>query len=298
MSQLFGRVCRLTVWRQPQPQSFIGKNQQFFDRIGNGIEITQLRIKFSVDKHVGAEPNTADITIFNANDETRAFVDHKPLTVKLDVGYAGIYRLLFIGDIRYSNSERNGTEWETKLQVADGSRAFAFARVNRSYKKPIRTLDVLRDAAASMSLKLPPEAEQSPELRQALATGISMHGPTREILTRLLAPYGYSWSIQNQTLQILRDDQVREDQAVLVSKRTGLIGSPARSTPSKDGKPPTVTWKMLLYPELTPGAKARLESETIQGEYRMQKITAEGDTHAEDEDSWTSSVEARTLGGG
>jgi hypothetical protein len=292
---LFGRVARMTFWRQPAPATFIGANPQFFDRIDNGIEITALRFKFSVDKHIGPEPNTCDITLFNANDETRSFIDHKPMMVKLDAGYDGIYRNLFIGNIRYSDSIRKGTEWETTMQVADGARAFSFGRMNRSYKKPISVLRVLQDAANSMSLQLPPEVEQSVELKQALSTGISMHGPARDILTRLLAPYGYSWSIQNQRLQILRDDQVREDQAVLINQGTGLVGTPARSTPTNDGKPSTVSCVVLLYPELTPGAKMKLQSQKINGEFRMQKIVSEGDTH-DDGETWTSKIEARPLG--
>lgn len=295
MTLLFGRVARLTFWRQPSPTSFVGANPQFFEKIDNGLVVEFLRFKFSVDKHIGPEPNTCDITVYNATEDTRAFIDHKPMMVKLDAGYNGIYRSLFIGSVRFCDSTRKNTEWETKIQIADGARSFAFGRMNRSYKKPISVLRVLQDAANSMSLQLPPEAEQAPELKQALATGISMHGPTRDILTRLLAPYGYSWSIQNQRLQILRDDQVRDDQAVLMNEKLGMVGSPSRSTPTNDGKPPTTTVTCLLYPELTPGAKIKIESENINGEFRMQKVVSEGDT-LDDGETFVTKIESRPLG--
>src|SRR5262249_41134255 len=148
---------------------------------------------------------------------------------------------------------RNGTEWETKLQIADGQRAYSHARMSKSYQKPISVLTVLQDAAASMGLKLPPEAEQSPDLQQALATGISMHGPTRDVLTKLLAPYGFGWSIQNGRLQILADDQISQATAILIDEEAGMIGSPEHSVPSKPGDPSDMSFDVLLYPEILPG---------------------------------------------
>ncbi len=288
--KLLNRVAKVTLIRQPE--GFIASNPQFFERIGNAVEITESRIQADIQKGSGKEPNTCNLTITNLSEQTRADVEVGNMTVIVQAGHNGVYRHIFTGDRRFAFSTLKKTEWETKIQVGDGARAYAHARMNRSYKPPIQVRKVLQDAARSMNLDLPPEIEQSLELRQALVNGISLHGPTRDILTSLLAPYGYNWSVQNGQLQILRDDQFRTDEALLVSAETGLIGSPAREPPDKTGKKKDVTFDHIAYPEIVPGIRIKLESIAIQGLFKIREVAHTLDTHGE---AWKSAVKAIPL---
>lgn len=289
--RLFNRIAKVTVAKQPT--GFIGSNPQFFEQIGNAIEVTTQRIAFEVSKNLGKEPNKCSIKMFNLSPDTRAEVEKDPLKVTLYAGYDGVARLLFTGDLRYAYSERNGPDIVTNLDVRDGLRAFANARMNRSYKPPITVRRVLEEAARSLGLDLPPEVEQSTELKQALADGISLHGPTRDVLTRLLAPYGYGWSTQNGRLQILRDGDTRADQAFLINEDNGLLGSPKKTTPTKPGERSEVTFDVQLYPELVPGGKAKLESEFLKVVMKMIEVKATGDTDPQGQ--WVSSVKGRPV---
>ena len=286
---LFDRIVKVTVWSQPT--GFVGQNPGYFDRIGNGIEILGaenplgLHIKASVEKNLASEPNKCEITIVNLAEHTRNELEKVPTYVRLEAGYAGVPRLLFYGNLRYGSAKYTGTEWETTLQVGDGARAHAFARVNKSYRPPVQVSTVLSDIAATMGLQLPEELDQSIELKQALKSGISLHGPSREFLTKILAPYGYNWSTQNGRLQILKDEEVRQNEAVLVDESTGLIGSPQRSVPEAPNsfKPESYqqqakhrvewTWEMFLYPELNPGSKAKLDTRWIKGIGKIIQVT-------------------------
>jgi hypothetical protein len=285
MSDLFGRVCTITAWRAPS--GFVGANEKYFEKLGNGIEFKDVRMRFVIEKHLSAEPNTCKLTISNLSQHERSEICRKPLHVDIAAGHDNAPRFMFGGDLHFGFSKYTEPDWETELQVADGGRAYAHAFISKSYKAPITVEQVLTDAARSMNLQLPPEVEQSPEMKQALATGISLHGPTRDALTRLLAPYGYNWSVQSGRLQILRDDQVRSDRAILVNKTTGLIGEPSRSPPDKTTGRSEVTFDMLLYPELTPGCTVQLESQDISGIFKLIQVTHTGDTRGDD---WTSAV--------
>lgn len=272
----------------------MGDNPDFFETTGNAVEIASdetgdgTRVVFQIQKTVSSEPNKCTLDLYNLSQNTRDFLTRTPVQVSLQAGYDGAPRLMFVGDLRPGSfTRREGVDIVTHLELRDGMRAFAHARVSRSYKPPIRVSDVLSDCAKSMGLTLPREIEQSIELKQALASGISMHGPTREVLTRLLAPYGYSWSIQTGTLVILPDGQARPGEAYLINEESGLINSPQRATSDKESGKLPVTWETLLYPELEPKRLAKLESEFINGVFSIKEVTHEGDSH--EEGSWTTS---------
>lgn len=287
--RLFNRVCRVVV--VGQPDGFIGGRPGFFESTGNAVEITALRIQFEVKKNLGKEPNKCTIKISNLAETTRTFLDRKPIRVILHAGYDGVEKLLAVGDMtRCSTRREDRTENVTTIEVSDGMRAYANARMNRSYRKPILARKVLQDAARSLGLELPPEIEQSAELKEALSSGISMHGPTREILTRLLAPYGYGWSIQNGQLLILRTDEVRPGEAHLISRETGLIGSPELKEPEKPGDQSEVRFSTLLFPELNVGQLAKVQSRFVNLACKMTDVSHKGDTRGDD---WSTEVTGR-----
>jgi len=303
VSRLFDRGCRVTAIRQPS--GFVASNPQFFETVGSAIEIEGLRIRFKVEKNLGKEPNKCVIKISNLSAHTRAQLEKLPMRVMLHAGYDGVLKLLFTGNLRQTFSEREDrTDIVTTLYVGDGLRAYAHARMNRTYRPPITVKQVLTDAARSMGLQLPPEINQSVELRQALTSGISMHSPTREVLTRLLAPYNYHWSIQNGQLVILRDEEVRKNAPVLVNQSTGLINSPKSTGPPKPRSSTTapttksqprseIKFQSLLYPDLLPGQQALVQSEFLDVRLKVLEVTHEGDTHPGGE--WVTNAEGRTV---
>lgn len=289
--QLFNRTVSLVIARQPA--GFVGSNPGYFDSLGNGIEITGQRVQFDIKKNLGKEPNVCTLTVTNLSKESRSLVESRPLYAQLAAGYDGNNRLLFAGNVTFAFSRREGTDWQTKMQIGDGQRAYSHAFLSRSYGKPVSARQVLTDAATSMGLKLPPEIEQSPELAQALATGINTHGPARDILTRLLAQYGYGWSVQNGRLLILADGQVASGSAVLINQQTGMIGSPQHGVPHRPGEPADLTTETLLYPEIVPGNQILLESLAIDGLFKVNDVSHKGDSRGDD---WTTEVKALPLG--
>jgi hypothetical protein len=292
--RLLNRVVSLTIAFQPTPaKAGDPSNPTFFTQQPNAIEVTSLRVSFEVKKNLGKEPNTCTCTVYNLSKSTRTELDKRPLYAILRAGHDGVARHLFSGNVTYAFSRRNGTEWETKLQIADGQRAFAFARMSRSYKQPVSGRQVLGDAAASMGLALPPEAEQSPELRQALSGSFVAHGPTRDVMTRLLAPYGFGWSVQDGRLQVLSTSQVNQQASLIISQEFGMIGSPERSIPHKSGDPSDLTVEALLYPEVCAGQQIDVRSQSLTGTFKVQDVHHRGDTHGNE---WTTTIKALPLG--
>lgn len=289
MSRVFHRTWKVTAYTPSIQQG------SWFQAAPNGIEITDLRVTFQVEKNLTKHPNTCHLSVFNCSDRTRGFLEQKPLIVRLEAGYDDVLRHLFQGDVRYADSEIDRTTWNTKIQLADGDRAFRFARVNRSYAAGTPVLTALKAAAASMSLQLPPNVLKDSELSAATTiAGLSLSGPARDEMTRILAAFGYDWSIQNGRLQILREDDLLDGTAFLISENEGvgiLKGSPKFATPDKSKKPPHLTVRTTLAPQIEPGAKIEVRARTIKGFFRVDKIRHTGDSHSRADD-WTSHIEA------
>lgn len=280
MGKLYDRTVRVTLIRRPA--GFIGSNAQFFDVIGNATEIEGERIRFEVSKHLAKEPNKATIKIHNLAAHTRSEIEKGDMAIRLHAGYEGNLRLLFYGDLRRASSARESTDIVTTMSVADGAQAFKHARMNKSYKPPTKLIRVLQDMAKSMDLELPRELVNRPELQQTISTGVSAQGATRDVMTSVLAEFGYGWSIQNGILQILRDEDLRPGEAFLVDADAGLVNNPERTIPEKQGGKAEVKFDVLLYPELQPGAKVRLASEFINLEMKLTDVTHTGDNDASD----------------
>ena len=289
--RLFKHVARVTAYRQRAgtPGGFIFGNAQFFD-LPNATIITGLRIQFKVTKSVDSEPNPGELTITNASEQTRVNLQTKPLRLKIEAGFDGNYRHVFTGDLRHGYSELNGSDWETKLRLGDGDQAWRYARVNKTYKRGANVATMIQYAASTMGFIIDAKTLASPELQAQVASGRALEGPTRDELTRLLAPYGYHWSMQDGQIQILRDDETRADTARVISEETGMIGSPTFGAPGKNGKPAMLNIKSRLYPELTPGARVVVRARAINGTFRMEKLTHSGDTHGDDR---TTEIEAK-----
>lgn len=297
----FDRVYRLTARRAPDVIDVDVLDASFFEEFETVTEITDHRIEFRIEKNLGRAPNTCEITITNLSQATRDEFVRGPMRVRFEAGYDNTPRLLFVGDLRYASNELVGTEWLTKLQIADGGRAYAEARINKSYAKGTPLATILRDVTRAFGLTVPPEVTASEELRTRIPSGEVTTGYASDELTRLLAPHGFEWSIQNGQMQILRFDQVHPGTIRVISEGDGMIGAPSMDPPaitaptktkSKRRRVPKLTVKHLLFPELIPGEKDEIRSRSINGTFRLDKVMHEGDSRGS---TWDTTMEASEV---
>jgi len=291
MLKLFKRNVRVTCWRESVPEDM---TRFEVSRLSskNQVEITDLRVQFRVRKDLARSPNTCDVTITNLNDTTRSELETKPLNVQLEAGYDDVYRFMFLGDLRFAMTKLDGPNWHTLLQLGDADCHYRWARMNRAYGENTTVKTVLKDAAYSMGLALPNNVLEDPDLDEVVGS-VTAFGRTRDQLTKYLAPYGYSWSLQNGQLRILRDDRTHADTYKEINEENGMIGTPEFGSPPRTGAPPHVTVTCLLYPELMPGDKVKLTSKFKSGFFRVEAVEHSGDTHGP---TWETQVELMPLG--
>lgn len=277
MTRLFKRGARVTVW-EPKPSEFFAD-----PNATNAVEIEQLRVTFNIVRTLKREPDTCELTITNGNADTRGLFTKKPVCARLEAGYDGDLRTLFIGDLIYASSRLEGADWTTTAQLGDGMRAFANARLAQTFEAGVTVLEALENVAGKMGFTLPANVRRDPEMRAQFAAGLSLAGAAQEQMQRMLAPFGYTWSVQHGQLVILKSAEAAPGSAIVVDVDSGLIGSPETGAPSKDQKIPITTFKTLLNEQLLPGRLVELTARGFnRAVLKVIKTTLAGDTHGGD----------------
>lgn len=249
------------------------------------------RVQFRIEKTSNENPNTADISITNLAQTTREKLQRPEVQVILEAGYQGEHQTIFTGDARMISHVHDGPNWTTRIQCGDGEKAFKKARVNESFGPGTDVREVARKAMEAMGL----------EMRDAMAAlgtggwggaqerfwhGLSVSGPAGKVLTDALGGSRYRWSIQDGVLQVLADGETTSEEAVLLDRWSGLIGSPEL------GENGTLKIRALLNGGLRPGRRVLLESDPFRGAFRVEAATHVGDTAGAE---WYSEIEATPL---
>jgi hypothetical protein len=274
---LFGRTVRLLVGPPGE----------------EGLDLSDLRISFSVEKRVKGQPNKAEITVYNLSENTRKNITVVNNRVLLYAGYDEP-GLLFFGDITKVEHSRVNEQWSTKIQATDGGQKLRETRVSESFKEGATGEQVINRLANLIGI---PVGELSVDLGDAFANGFSAVGPAKDIIDTLSKKFGFDWSVQNNELQIINKDSSTQQDAVLLTPETGLIGTPQPVT--KDAQKLDLssqndkfTARTLIDSRLTPGRKVQIESREVNGLFRVDTIGYVGDTHGND---WYSDIEVSEL---
>ena len=258
-----------------------------------GISET-LRVKFKVVRSLPKEPNEAVIEIYNLTKDNRAALQESGSPLVLQAGYTENLSQIFGGAIDHTTNILNGRDWISSIQASDGGKEFRSARINTSIAGPAQIGDVLQAAADALGIDPGNIADKvsAGSVRGSLTefvNGVVLSGKAEQQIEKIVKSMGYGWSIQDGKFQLLGPDETLGDQAFLLTTSTGLVGIP------EAGEDGLVKARGLLQPEILPGKKIELQSETldsINGLYRVEKATFSGDTWGSD---WYVDIEGKPV---
>lgn len=263
----------------------------------DGLKVAGLRLQFKAEKSLKGDPNTLDLHVFNLSATTRAQIQRKGAKVVLVAGYKDESQVVFVGDARTIDHLRVGAEWDTHVQCGDGEVAFAKSFSSFSFGPGATWKDVVAQLGKDL------QAGTGDAIRKVVGgdlggaidsfvNGFTAHGPTVREIDRVMDAAKLEWSIQDGHLQILAPKSTTAETAIVLSPKTGLLGSPDHGAPEKDGSPSVLKATSLLQAGLRPGRAVKIETGSIRGSYRVEKVTHEGDTHGPE---WHSTIEALPL---
>lgn len=293
MGRLFNRDVVVTIG-----------SKRIASRPKSDPEITKptLRIRFRINKSLGRDPNTAELTLWNLSEESRAaFQEEGNPPVVVEAGYVDETTQVFSGDLFRASNVRNGLDWETTIEVGDGAASYRKSRISESFGPGTSVEDVVNKIVDSMKglgagNVLDKLGEGS--LRGGVdefSKGRSIVGLSAEKLDEVLSSAGIDYSIQDGMLQALKPNETTGDDAVQLDAASGLIGSPEL------GDSGVVKARSLLQGAIAPGRRIEIravraaqgrEQVRFEGAIRVEHVTHVGDTWETD---WYTNLEGEMI---
>ncbi len=247
-----------------------------------GYSFDSLKTVFSIEKTSAESSNKAKIALYGLSSISIQTFQKKGLQIRLDAGYTGLVETLYLGDVVRVHTERKNDGILTSFECGDGEKALTLTHFDRSYPEGTKYVTVFQDVAVALGVEIGTVIGIK---NQTFNKGFSVSGPCRKILTDLCANQLLEWSVQNGYLQIIPLGSHNGEEAIVLSKQTGLIGVPSQ-------KESGIEFDALLNPRLMPGQAVQLISENISGYFKIRKSTFEGDSHGQ---KWGPKCEAVAI---
>lgn len=225
---------------------------------GDGVDVSNLRITFTVKKTSVQTPNEAEIKIYNLSSETAAKIQREFTRVILQAGYQDNFAVIFDGTAKQIKTGRdNGTDTYLHIFASDGDASYNFAVVNTTLAAGSSPSDHIAAAASPMGEHGTTVGHIGDIGGQKLARGKVMYGNSRDYLRQSAQSSDADWSIQDGKLQVIPSRGLLPTQAILLNSKSGLIGTPEQTN---DG----IKIRALLNPMIKIGGKIIVNNKDIE----------------------------------
>lgn len=271
-------------------------NQELFLRdwqvnVDGHVVDKPIRVQLHVKKSSEKEPNTCDLIITNLSAETRQAMKAKGMKVVVEAGYKNTRAVVFSGVSRICDHKHERADWTTKIQCGDGEQAYQFTRFSKSFDAGASVKDVITDVANGLAVNLGNLSTMLNQTQlpiQSFGPGFAVHGNAFQIFDRLIKSVGLTWSLQQGALLVAEKNKPPIQEVVVLSAKTGLLGSPEHSPPTQSKKYTSLIVKSFMNAKIRPGVTLRMDSLAVKGDFVPIKVEHIGDS---DGDQWTTHAE-------
>lgn len=228
------------------------------DRSGDGFDLSLLRIKFIVKRSDTQTPNTAEIRVYNLEEQTAHRIKKEFSKVILQGGYESNFGVIFAGNIKQVLEGReNGTDTFIDIIAGDGDLSYNFGIVNATIAAGSSQKDQIEKAVGAMNSVggvTSGNISNLPETK--LPRGKVMYGMARDYLKQSADSSDQTWSIQDGKVQFVPLTSYLPSEAVVLTAKTGLVGVPQQTNEG-------VNLKCLLNPVIKIGGRVQLNNKDI-----------------------------------
>lgn len=242
MSELFGRKCSLVIG----------------DAGGNGIELSELRVRFLVNRADVQTPAHADIRIYNVSPDTARQLEDEYTHVFLQAGYEGNYGLIFSGKVRqYRRGRENATDTYLDILAQDGDEGYNFAVVNATLDGDVDQKAIHAEILKAFEPFGVTEG-YTPEFGgPALPRGRVLYGMARDHLRDLADAAGTSWHIADGAINMVPGYGTLPGDVEVLTSLSGMVGIPKQTING-------VEIRSLLNPRLKHGKQIKIDNASVQ----------------------------------
>jgi len=257
---------------------------------GSITTVENARIKFDITKSIVAKENVANISIYNIGSDTRDILSRDKATMLLEVGY-GDRNLsqLILGDITSMSVSRTATEVVSTMQVIEGSKLLKKG-IQFALKNNPTTGQVIDAISKELGYSVKTDGVN---LLEVFDSSYSDSGAASVVLDHFAQKKKLRWSVQNKQLLIIGPNADGRNSNFVLNSQTGLLLNPESikiyDTNSEDNADKNrKSVRSLMQPSLQINDIIKIESEDIEGSFRIVKIKHSGDIYGND---WYSKIE-------
>lgn len=194
-----------------------------------GLDLGTLAVKCKIKQNASQSPNTAEIRVYNLNQDTIAQLKKEFKRVVVQAGYESNYGVVFSGNIKQVNVGRDGVDNFVDIYAGDGDEAYNYSIINKTLAAGANQNNVVGLLAESLNTKGVRLGFVDNLSQEVLPRGKVMFGMTRDFLRSAAEHNEAGWSIQNGVLQVVKSTGLLAGQAVEINSKTGMIGVPEQT---------------------------------------------------------------------
>lgn len=235
------------------------------------MELSELRFRFDVKRGDIETPNTADITIYNLDDDNASTLASENTQYKyliLNGGYQDAnYGLVFLGNIRQVRRGRDSpVDTTVSITASDGDYQTLWGKVKVSINAgstAAQRYDLITKAmmAQNQNGAIPLIAAPPPNFSDSgLPRGKVFFGSAAAYMRELAMNAGATWSIQNGKIYVNGLTTANTNDPIPLTPATGLIGVPEQLVSG-------FHFKCLLNPNIQTNSVIKIDNNLIQ-QYR------------------------------
>lgn len=231
-------------------------------------------IDFRVEFGDTSEPNISEVIIYNLSKNTIDSIKSKDYVI-LNCGYG-----LNVGNILTGRIKRIYPYWEgldkvIKLYVVEGQMSISGKDISITYKAGTSSNYIINDLAKNIGLQI---GEIKPAKNITYPKGRVFIGSPVSALKTIVKETNSKMYFNKDRLYI-RDLNSGTKTGFLLNSDTGLIESPTMIVEEDKNKKEIIKYSVrsLLNYEITTDSIIKIESKTINGNYRVKKGTHFGD---------------------
>lgn len=233
------------------------------------IDVSELRVRFKVTQNRLQTPNAADIIITNLKEETAQKIKKEGSLVTLKAGYQGASEGLFKGNLIQKRTGReNPVDTYVALVATSGDKAYNFSTVSKTLAAGATfkdQVDVVLEAMKPHGITAGYIADLG---NKKMPRGRTLFGMARDVMRDIAFSTGTSWFIEDDKLNITKNNEPKPGEAFVLNSTTGMIGRPVQTL---DG----IIVRMLLNPKVRPDTRIKIDQGSIDEAAFNPNYTAE-----------------------
>ncbi len=248
--------------------------------------LENLQIDFTIGgASTGSSAKNNDVSFTNLSETTRNFIKKEKQKIEIFAGYKalGVAKIAQGQITDVDKIDRQTTDIITRIKFGESIFDINNLVFSRSYQGSVTMTSILNDAFVDTTFTF----RNIQVIPNITFTGFAFHGKTKDLLAKILTPNKINWVVSGDKIIFNTVGQpISTDLVFKIRKSTGMVGVPKPTQNSG------VEVKTLLNTTINIGDKINLDSQFIQGEFKVISILHKGSSRAGD---FTTTMDCVTI---